>query len=245
MDCKTARTLLDFVRPTKCELEAEETGALESYLDQCADCHTLARGERQFDQWLGKAMRQVDVPSNLRGQLVARLEAERIDWYRQRFAHQARLAVAAAAVILLGWAGWHWLHERAMTPVAPEQVAEAKNNEAGRDPRVRAEEALKRLGVETPLSPHLNYNLLISDPTLAELPGYLGRKVPLLLFERGGRRAWVYLVPEKLIQDGPMFAGGGTFKAELLPAEGEPYRFLVLHDGDNLDWLRPPDPAAA
>lgn len=245
MDCKTARTLLDFVRPTTCELEAEEAGALESHLDQCCDCHTLARDERQFDQWLGKAMRQVDVPSDLRGQLLARLEAERGDWYRQRFAHQARLAVAAAALVLLGWAGWHWLNERAVTPVAPEKVAEATNTRSAIDPHERAEQWLKRHGFETRLSGYLNYSLLMGDPVLAELPGYPGRMVPLLLFERGGRHARVYLIREKAIPaNAPLLVGNATFKAELLPSEGEPYRFLVLHDGDNLDWLRPPDPAA-
>jgi len=42
----------------------------------------------------------------------------------------------------------------------------------------------------------------------------------------------------------PLAVGGATFKVHVLPSAGEPYTFLVIHDGDNLDWLRPPEPPA-
>src|SRR6185437_4010371 len=89
MDCKTARLLLDFVRPQAPELPAEEDGVLQNHLDHCPDCHSLARGERQLDERLGKAMLQVEVPAGLREHLLARLEVERGDWYRRRFARAA------------------------------------------------------------------------------------------------------------------------------------------------------------
>src|SRR5262249_14246403 len=94
MDCKTARLLLDFARPQARELEPDEAGALETHLDRCADCHDLARGERRLDEHLGKVMRQVEVPAGLRDQLLVRLESNRGDWYRRRFAHTMRLAAA-------------------------------------------------------------------------------------------------------------------------------------------------------
>jgi hypothetical protein len=245
MDCKTARLLLDFARPQTRELEAEEAGALEYHLDHCPDCHSQAHHERLFDERVGKVMRQVEAPVGLRDQLLARLESERGDWYRQRFARMSRWTAAAAAVLLLAWAGWHWMSDRLSQPIDPQLIAAAINNDTVEDPRLRAEETLKRLGVRTPLSPHLDYNFLACPPVLTELPGYPGRQVPMLLFARQGRVARVYLLPEKAIaDDAAVVLGGATYRAELLHSEGEPYRFLVIHDGDNLDWLRPPEPSA-
>ncbi|MGH7223874.1 MAG: hypothetical protein ACRELF_11635, partial [Gemmataceae bacterium] len=141
---------------------------------------------------------------------------------------------------------WYWMNDRAPTPIDPGQVAEAVKIDAAEDPQTRTKEALKQLGVDTPLSPHLDYHWLACPPALAELPGYPGRKVPMLIFARNGRLARVYLIREKAIpKDMQNSIDGTTFKAELLPFEGEPYRFLIIHDGVNSDWLRPPEPPAA
>lgn len=245
MDCKTARLLLDFARPKASELEAEEAAALENHLDHCPDCHRQARGQRQLDACLGKAMRQVEVPAGLRDQLLARLESEHGDWYRQRFAHGARLIAAVAAGLLLIWGLWYWVQDRMPSPVDPGQVAESVSFDAIKDPRTRTEEALKRLGVDTPLSPYLDYHFLAGPPAWAELPGYPGRKVPMLVFARNGQVARVYLIREKAVLPGtPDLINNNTFKAELLRSNGEPYRFLVIYDSVNLDWLRPPTPSA-
>src|ERR1700752_2772031 len=96
MDCNTARLLLNFARPQARDLDPEEAGDLENHLDRCSDCHGLARGERRLDERLGQAMRQVEVPAGLREQLLARLEAERGDWYRRRFGHTMGPAAAPA-----------------------------------------------------------------------------------------------------------------------------------------------------
>jgi hypothetical protein len=244
MDCKTARLLLDFARPQARELEAEEAQALESHLDRCPECHSQARSEREFDQHLGRAMRQVEVPAGLRDQLLARLESARGDWHRQRFAHAARLCVAAAALLLLAWSGWYWIRQHWVSPIDTQRVAEAIGNDATEDPIARTERQLKALGADTQLSPNLDYHLLACPPFLAELPGYPGRMVPSLLFMRNGRVALVYLIPKKAIPETLPAIDGGSFKAQLLPWEGEPYRFLVIHDGDDLRWLEPPVPQA-
>jgi hypothetical protein len=242
MDCKTARLLLDFARPQARELEAEEAEALESHLDHCPDCHSQARGERQLDECLGKAMRQVEVPAGLRDQLLARLESARGDWHRQRFAHAARLCAAAAALLLLGWSSWYWVREHWVTPIDTQRVANAIGNDATEDPIARTERQLKALGVDALLPSYFDYHLLACPPSLAELPGYPGRTVPSLLFVRNGRVACVYLIPEKAVPKGtPRAIDGSSFQAELWGVEGEPYRFLIIHDGDNLDWLRPPE----
>jgi len=245
MDCKTARLLLHFARPEVRELEGEEAAELQHHLDHCPECYSWAYSERLFDDHLGKAMRQVEVPVGLREQILTRLEAARYDWYRQRFARVVRLSAAAAAVLLLGWAIWHWAQQYLVAPVDMQRVANAVSSDATEDPRTRTERALRNLGVETPLSPYLDYSLLVCPPAWAELPGYPGRNVPLLVFARNGRVARVYLIRERAIpKNAPTWAGGSSFKAELLPSAGEPYRFLVIHDGDNLHWLHPPEPPA-
>ncbi len=246
MDCRTARLLLDFARPQAPELQADDAGALQNHLDRCPDCHNLARGERQLDEHLGKAMRQVEVPAGLRDQLLSRLEAERGDWNRRRFARAARLTLAAAAAaLLLGWAGWHWLLNRQPAPIDPAHMVGSVNEYVTTDKGRQAEDTLKRMGVETPL-PSLNYNLLACPPTLAELPGYPDRTVPLMLFVQNHHRAWVYVVAARQVpEDIPPLLGEGTFKLEVLPVEGDAYKFLVIHDGDDLRWLRPPEPDAA
>lgn len=245
MDCKTARLLLDFVRPEACELEAEEAAELERHLDHCPDCHSQAHNERQLDDRLGKAMRQVEIPAGLREQVLTRLESARGDWNRERLAHAARLSAAAAALLLLGWTGWYWVRELFTAAIDTQRVANAVSNDATEDPRTRTEQALKELGFQTRLSPHLDYSLLVCPPAEAALPGYPGLRVPMLVFARNGRVARVYLISEKaVLKDAPELTGGGSFKAELLASEGEPYRFLVIHDGDNLIWLRPPAPPA-
>jgi hypothetical protein len=245
MDCKTARLLLDFARPEARELEAEEVAALERHLDHCSDCHSQACNERQLDARLGKAMRQVEIPAGLREQLLARLESARGDLNRQRFAHAVRLCAAAAVVLLLAWSGWYWVREHFIAPIDTQRVADAASNNAMEDPRARTERALRELGVHTPLSPYLDYSLLACPPAKAELPGYSNRIVPVLIFARNGRTARVYLIDEKAIPKNTQeLADGGSFKAKLLPSEGEPYRFLVIHDGDNIHWLRPPEPFA-
>lgn len=245
MDCKSARLLLDFARPHACELEAEEAAALESHLDHCPDCHSQARNERQLDECLGKAMRQVEVPAGLRDQLLARLDAARGDWQRQRFAHAARLSAAAAVLLLLGCWGWYWVREHWVAPIDLNRVASAINNEVTEDRQARTERGLKALGADTPLTPYLDYRLLACPPFQAELPGYPGRMVPSLLFVRNGKSAQVYLISEKAVPKDTLDAiDGSTFKAELLPSQGEPYRFLVIHDGEDLKWLQPPQPHA-
>jgi len=241
MDCKTARLLLDFARPEARELEAEEAAALERHLDHCPDCHSQAYNERQLDDRLAKAMRQVEVPAGLREQLLSRLETARSDWHRQRFAHIARLSVAAAALLILSWTGWYWVRERFITPIDTQRVADAASNDAMDDPRVRTERELRELGIHTPLSRYLDYSLLVCPPAMAELPGYPGRKVPMLVFARNGRWARVYLIAQKAIPEKTAaVTGGSSFKAMLAPWEGEPYRFLVIHDGDDIQWLQPP-----
>src|SRR5216683_573681 len=88
MDCKTARLLLELNRPA------------------CPECSALARAERGFHRQVGLAMRQVAVPPELRGRLLARLDKERGDYYRKQAARGIRTAVALAACLLIAVILW-------------------------------------------------------------------------------------------------------------------------------------------
>src|SRR5947209_6413570 len=103
MDCRTARLLLDFARPLSTELEASEAEALHCHLADCSQCGALAQVERQADERLGQAVRDVPVPDGLRQRLLSRLAIERDAWYRRWL---MRATGIAAAITLAVWLGW-------------------------------------------------------------------------------------------------------------------------------------------
>ena len=243
MDCKTARLLLDFLRPGAAELERADADALEGHLAGCPQCDALAHRERQFDSALGRAMRQVEVPDGLRAQLLARLEAERGAWYRRWYGHGFRALAAAAALLLLVWGWWYWHAEQAR-PVQPEAVVEAFN--LSRTNRDEVQASFKALGVVAELPRNLNYAYLLSHG-VRELPGHPGTKVATLVFSHNDRLALVYVVPARQfdVKDAASDFSGYAFKLKVVAPPGDPYPYLVLFNGESDDWLKAPEPAAA
>src|SRR5947209_691841 len=140
MDCKTARLLLEFVRPQADEMDAAELAAFDEHLAACPDCDALVRAERGVDHAFARAMQAVEVPAGLRNRLLFRLERERGDVYLRWFGHVGRVAAAAAVVLLATWAVYAWrqshlpevdvnlawedAHNRAVAPPSGEVLAE-------------------------------------------------------------------------------------------------------------------------
>ncbi len=242
MDCKTARLLLDFDRPGASELERLDADALEGHLAGCPQCDALAQAERQFDASLARAMRQVEVPDGLRGQLLSRLEAERGAWYRRWYGHGFRVLAAAAALLLLVWGWWYW-HADQARPVQPEGVVQAVN--LSRTNRDEVQASLKALGVATDLPRDLNYAYLVSHG-VTDLPGHPGTKVAQLVFNRADRLALVYVLPAKQFEVKPDASdfSGYAFRLKAVVRPGDPYPYLVLHNGDSADWLNAAEPSA-
>jgi hypothetical protein len=249
MDCKTARLLLECGRAHAAELDPTEADALERHLAGCADCEALARAERRCDDALGRAMRQVEVPSDLRPQILGRLERDRAQWHRQRVGRILRLTAAAAALVLLCWGGWRvWVGKPLQ--VQPERIWEQANiTPTG---RAEVEEEFRRLDVAM-AAPDLNYAWLVFRG-LGEVPGYRGRVVPVLVFQRQAQEATIYVLdtqrftlPAGAERESPT---GLRFQLRILGQDGNPYRdgdrfaYLVLHNGDDLDWLKPAEPPA-
>lgn len=247
MDCRTARLLLEFDRPRAGELPADEAADLEGHLSHCPECEARSAADRQIDQHLGRAIRQVEIPVHLRPHILSRLEAQHGEWYRRWFGHGIRAAAAAAAVALITWGWWQW---RATHPpeMNVEAVAEVQNI-PDNDPR-ELEAYFKRLGVTTALPNNLHYDFLTAKG-LAELPGHSGKVVPQLVFLRLDQhaRAMVYVISAKqfdlkaLPQD-PQLPDGYTYKLEVWHQEGAAYAYLVFHTGENVDWLKLPERGA-
>src|SRR5207248_1436745 len=101
MDCKTARYLLNFNRATGHDLDAADKAALDAHLAECPECDCAARGERQFDEHLGRAIRDVPVPHGLKERLLTRLRRQRDEWWVEGVKRVARYVAIAAALLLL------------------------------------------------------------------------------------------------------------------------------------------------
>jgi hypothetical protein len=250
MDCTTVRLLLECARPNAAELDAAEADALERHLAGCPACDRLASDQRRTDDTLGRALRQVEVPSGLREQIFHRLDRDRAEWQRRRFGRALSWVAAAAAVLLVIWGGWRWLAARP-TRLDPDytwhQANERQSNKA------MVEEAYRRLDVPM-ASPDLNFVLLIAYG-LGEVPGYPGRVVPQLVFHHQAQDAVVYVIDTQRFGLPPQ-AGeyesptGFRYRLHVLGQDANPFQdgdrfaFLVLHNGDDLTWLRPPEPPA-
>jgi hypothetical protein len=245
MDCKTARLLLEFTRPGSAELDAAEAGDLERHLSGCPDCDALSRSERQVEEHLVRAMRQVAVPEGLRGQILARLDGERGDWLRRRYGHVLR-GMVAAAVLLCVW-GWMYWHNSQLPAVDAEQVVQAASITAAGPAEVNA--FLKSMGFEefAPDALTVNYAYLTTYG-VSELPGYPGKHVPEMVFTHLGRDrravAKLFVVSAKQFNlhdllHGSLPPNGYKYKLELLPGTTNRVAYLILYTGDDINWLKP------
>jgi hypothetical protein len=238
MDCRTARSLLDFVRPQTAELSAEDAEGLGEHLHECPECGLLARVEREADERLSRAMRDLAVPHDLRARLLNRLGAERRSWYRGLARRHPRVAVAvAASVLLLLGTGIYWATKA--KPVIELEGVLAWANERN-ERRSAGPEEIERWfaegGVKTKLPPDFNYYLL--DSFAQE--SFQGRLVPRLLFIRGQNRAYVYILSasqfdlKRSLQQPPQGSGGYTveIRAHL---ENPDVAYLILYTGDSLE----------
>ncbi len=239
MDCDTARLLLDFARRGAVEMEAGATTDLDRHLACCPDCDRRARAEARLDGVLGEAMRRVEVPPGLREQLLARLEVERGDWYRRRFANLLRAVAAAAAVLLLAVGAWRW-YTSGRAAIDPDHVwQQVSFHHPG---KAEVEESFRRLDAPI-VAPDLNYTYLAAHG-LAELPGYPGRVVPQLVFVSANHRAVVFVIDTRRFALPDRFEppSGSPFHVDRLESDSERFAYLVLSTDENCDWLKNPQP---
>jgi hypothetical protein len=241
MDCKTARLFLHFARPRADELEATEAAALDAHLGHCADCANLAGTERRLDQHLGRAVRQVEVPDGLRNRLVARLAADRADWYRRWVGHGVRAVAVAAALLLLVWGAWHYT-SRSRLQVDADTAFQHFINGGRLSSPDEVDAYFERLGASTKAPESLNYAYL-THYGRSELPGHAGVTVPRLEFAHEGKRAVVYILSDKQfdlksLHFDPKQAQGYPSKLRLDESPDKRFAYLIFYNGESDDWLR-------
>jgi hypothetical protein len=238
MDCRTARLLLDFVRPRPSELAADEAAALEGHLSGCPECDSQARVERQLEDHIGRAVRDVPEPEGLRGRLLERLAAERQAWNRRWILRGTGIATAAAAAAVLLGVGL-WLHFRTPLPTLNLQEAVAVEMELRNASPESVEDGFREKYGMTVVAPRdwlpLNYGLLTHyGPCSCQ-----GRIVPMLLFQRGNDRARVYIVTGKQfdLKDAanllPENSGGFTVEVRLHP-DNPNIAYIIIYSGNSL-----------
>jgi hypothetical protein len=248
MDCKTAQLFLEFTRPHADELAADDLRALDDHLASCPDCGALAQNERRIDEHLGRAMRAVEVPDRLREHLLARLEAERGDWYKRWAGHGLRAAIAAAACLLLVVGGVYgysqYLHWN-RPALDPEKVYQTTIDQERSPPgRAEVEKSFQAIGVKTVL-PDLNYRYL----TAHGMGEFQGVVVPLLVFNQDDNErrnnAEVYVVSDQQFKLEELTAnwqspGGYKRSVMILHQPGAAFAYVIVYSGDSFDWLNPP-----
>jgi hypothetical protein len=251
MDCKTARTLIDFDRPNASELEPRDVQDLADHLDRCPECGAAAQAERSLDYSLGQAMRQVDVPKDLRQNIVLRLDAERGAWYRRRIGYVVRVA-AVAALVLLGVFGINRWFKAGPATVDLDRLCR-DIDDARRAPTAdKVQEEVHRLKPDAPVPADLRYMYLAAPPALANLPikGQADggvKQVPVLVFvhpraaDVARERVWVYLLDERfdLKQLPESFSSSDSYDYRVaVVRQDDRHAYMVLHTGDSWDWLR-------
>ncbi len=241
MDCKTARLVLEFLRPGAGETDAAELAAFEQHLAGCPECDASARAERGLDHAFAKAMRAVEVPAGLRNRVLDRLERERGASSLRRFGHAGRLAAAAAAVVLAVWAVYAWRQSHLPAVDMADAWDELVAARAAPPSRDDLADKFRRVGFAGPLPRDLNYSLL----TYWGMGEFQGREVPQLIFlsPEGGARARVRVLSAKQfnLADLPtsfQSPPGYDYKLALW-ADSAGCAVAVDYAGGGAGWLRP------
>ena len=249
MDCKTARLLLEFARPQHVELEPTDLRALEAHVAACPDCSVNSKQERALDEQLGQAMRKVDVPDRLRSRLLSRLARDRAVAERGRWKRYVAGAAAVAATLLLVIGVWSAVRRATLPPLKLASIEEdAKNIEIYVPNKESVKKEYHERGIEmTP--PALNYAYL-KHRGMGTLQG---QEVPCLVFIRDNpeanihAHAIVYVVSNrdfnlsKVPANYQWSEAGYQYKVDLEREPGSPDLYVIVHTGDNLNWLRQAD----
>ncbi len=229
MDCKTARLLLEFARPSAPELDPADAEGLHEHLTDCPDCGPLYQVERKVDDYLARAVRAVPLPEGLEARLGDRLRRERRAWYRRRL-WVPSVAAAAAAVILAVVLGIG--RHRSLPGVDLEALIHDLNNRAGASPAQVEEWFQNAYHVQTVAPVQFDYNFL----TFYDLADFQGQRVPVLMFQHGRATARVYILSAKQFDLDAIRPAPG-YPAEVIRSDNPQFAYVVIYTGERLDWF--------
>jgi hypothetical protein len=226
MDCNHVRLLVLLVTHST-ELDAADAAALQDHLDQCSECGSWALNERQWDETLRRAMRNVPVPTGLSERLLERTQSRSLGRW---------LIPSAAAILLLvvGVGGYFWLTSRTDFDLA--FLENAITEKLGASPEsVEHWFAAHGLAMEAPRQ--FNYALLDSY----DFSHDLDPPAPLLVFiqrnngEPTGAIAKVYVLPESKYHVRPDQIGRFAASSHSIQVMRSPgFVFVVTFTGESL-----------
>jgi hypothetical protein len=230
MDCQTARLLLPFLNPRAEQLPAEVAQSLEAHAHQCATCSGELQNSGREDRIVALAMKNVEVPSDLRQRIFTRLRSERIRRRRNWPVRHPRWAAAAALLFfcLAGALGYWW--QRPL-PGVDMRALEDASSLAGSPDQLRA--LFEERGIRAEPPHFFRFNFLVSCGW--EL--FQGKLVPRLLFEgNSGQIAEVFILNKKQFDLDATPPGSANIM--LLRDPGDDNVAYVIRYANGLpDWL--------
>ncbi len=234
MDCQTARLLAGLCPSTR-EIEGDEAEALESHLAGCPECGNLAQAERHFHTRMSQAMQHVPVPDGLELRLLARLKAERGDYYRRWLGHGLRGALATAALFLISWLVWS-LWQKPPPDLDLDRIHQSMFAQNNSPDKVRVEQWFAETYHTNIVAPtQFDYAFLVHY----DLADFEGKRVPLLLFVNERVTARVFIITSKeynfaRLPTGNNISSGG-FTVQVWHTPGTDYAYVIVFTGDRLD----------
>lgn len=236
MDCKTARLLLEFSRPAPAELEAGDADALAGHLADCPDCDAIHQAGSAADARIGRAMRNVPVPADLRGKLLARLATDKDVWYRHRLLRVAAVAACIAILATLGHIFWNYR--------PPVDLAIALSQEVPQSPEEVERWFKEQAHVDMTAPAEFNYATL----THWSMAVYQGKQVPLLVFSNGTDSASIYVLSSRQFNleslGNTPDSLSGHFNVKVLGyVPGDAYAYVAVYTNLKPFLIRPSTPA--
>jgi Putative zinc-finger len=230
MNCRTARTLLPYLKPPG-ELPAEDADALTHHLANCADCRALVESDAAFDRAVGRAMADVTVPEGLSERIHVRLAQENARVWQRNL-----LRVSAAAALLLAalFGGLAVFNSR--VPITPEEFVSLEDrlfvNKLNFDANSVVEYFRSQRGLRTDVPRDLDYSLLLS----LEVVDWKGKQVARLDFQRDQARAKVLVLPKRDFRIGKDVATileGSSCSVEMSDGPGDFLFVFIFFNGAN------------
>ncbi len=235
MTCETARMLLTFFGRRGSELAPEDAAALDTHVAACPGCAARLRDEQAFDGRVGRAMRAVAVPTELRGKIADSLAVERGAWFRGRAAALA----GVAAVLILGFGGYVAYEIQHAPALSADGVVRYEDQQVD-DPVGKISDRLSKHGLR--YNPQRAFDLRqLAEVGTADL---MGRDVPRLYFHnlRKNTYAKVYVVSDRTFNWKALDPADATFRSEyghqvtVIPdAVRGDVGYIVVYTGDSLD----------
>jgi hypothetical protein len=231
MDCSTARLLLELARPGGTDLDESDAERLEDHLADCPLCREFAAGERCMDEALARAMQAIPLPDGLQGRLEARLQSGFRRLMRRRMVQAAVLTAVAAGV--MATAVMAFPREKRPLGIDLEQTYLAISQEPGSSPEQVNEWFEDTYHVRTEAPANFDYRLLV----LRNLADFQGRRVPFLLFARGGAYARVYILSGEWFDLEDVPEAPGYRVVFLRDPSDDRIGYVVTYTSDQLDWF--------